>query len=108
MRIKLVWHIFFFNVHLLVHQRRNVGGEVDGLRALLRSLCPSVLRSGAATGDSASCEDSKTLLRRRGSCFGDDVGFGLLDEIFHQGAVLCSDEESVRRRGDEAEGVEDF
>ena len=93
---------------MLVHQRRNVRGEVDGLCSLLRSLCPSVLRSGAATGDPASCEDSKTLLRRRRSCFGDDVGFGLLDEIFHQGAVLRSDEESVRRRGNKVKGIENF
>ena len=57
MKRKLVWHVFF-NVHLLVHQRRNVGGEVEGFCSLLRSLCPSVLRSGAATGDPASCEDS--------------------------------------------------
>ena len=93
---------------MLVHQRRNVGGEVDGLCSLLRSLCPSVLRSGTATGDPASCKDSETLLRRRRSRFGDDVGFGLLYEIFHQGAVFCSDEESVRCRRNEVEGVEDF
>ncbi len=105
---KLVWHVFF-NVHLLVHQRRNVGGEVDGLCSLLRSLCPSVLRSGAATGDPASGEDAKTLLRRwRRGCFGDDVDLCLLNKVFHQSAVFCSDEESVRRRGDEVEGVEDF
>ncbi len=108
MKRKLVWHVFFFNVHLLAHQRRNVGGGVERLCSLLRSLYPSVLRSGAATGDPASGEDSKTLLRRRRSCFGDDVGFCLLNEIFHQGAVFCSDEESVRCRGNEVKGIEDL
>ena len=100
--------IFFFNVHLLAHQRRNVGGGVGGLCSLLRALCPSVLRSGAATGDPASSEDSKSLLRRRSSCFGDDVGLRLFNEVFHQGAVFRSDEESVRRRGNKVKGIEDF
>ena len=93
---------------MLVHQRRNVGGEVDGLCSLLRSLCPSVLRSGAATGDPASGEDSQTLLRRRRRCLWDDVDFRLLNKVFHQGAVFCSDEESVRRRGNKVKGIENF
>ncbi len=93
---------------MLAHQRRNVGGGVEGLCSLLRSLYPSVLRSGAATGDPASGEDSKTLLRGRRSCFGDDVGFCLFNEIFHQSAVFRSDEESVRRRGNKVKGIEDF
>ncbi len=107
---KLVWHIFFFKVHLLAHQRRNdVGVGVEGLCSRWRSLAPSGVRSGTATGDPASGEDAKTLLRRRRrGCFGDDVDFRLLNEIFHQGAVFCSDEESVRRRGNEVEGVEDL
>ncbi len=108
MKRKLVWHVFFFNVHLLAHQRRNVGGGVEGLCSLLRSLYPSVLRSGAATGDPASGEDSKTLLRGRRSCLGDDVGFRLFNEIFHQSAVFRSDEESLRRRGNKVKGIEDF
>ncbi len=67
------------------------------------------MRSGTATGDPASGEDAKTLLRRwRRGCFGDDVDLCLLNEIFHQGAVVRSDEESVRRRGNEVEGVENF
>ncbi len=93
---------------MLAHQRRNVGGEVEGLCSLLRSLCPSVLRSGTATGDPASGEDSKTLLRRRRSYFGDDVDFRLLNKVFHQGAIFSGDEESVRRRGNKVKGIENF
>ena len=67
------------------------------------------MRSGTATGNSASGKDTKTLLgRRRRSYFGNDVDLCLLYEVFHQGAVLCSDEKSVRRRGNEVEGVENF
>ncbi len=108
MKRKLIWHVFFFDVHLLVHQRRNVGGGGSGLYPLLRSLYPSVLRSGAATGDPASGENSKALLRWRRSCFGDDVSFRLFYEVFHQGAVFRSDEESVRRRGNKVKGVENL
>ena len=108
---KLIWHIFFFKVHLLAHQRRDGAGVgVEGLSSRWRSLLvPSGVRSGTATGDSASGEDTKTLLwRRRRGFFGDDVDFCLLNEIFHQGAVFCSDEESVRCRGNQVEGVEDL
>jgi hypothetical protein len=109
---KLIWHIFFFKVHLLAHQRRDGAGVgVERLCSRWRSLLvPSGVKSGrTAAGDPASGEDTKTLLgRRRRSCFGDDVDFGLFYEVFHQGAVLCSDEKSVRRRGNEVEGVEDF
>jgi hypothetical protein len=111
MKEKLIWHVFFFKVHLLAHQRGNgVGVGVERLCSRWRSLLvPSGVRSGTATGDSASGEDAKTLLRRwRRGCFRDDVDFRLFYEIFHQGAVFCSDEESVRRRGNEVEGVEDF
>ena len=67
------------------------------------------MSSGTATGDPASSKDTKTLLRRwRRGFFGDDVDFCLLNEIFHQGAVFCSDEESVRCRGNQVEGVEDL
>ena len=67
------------------------------------------MRSGTATGNSASGKDTKTLLgRRRRSYFGNDVDLCLLYEVFQQGAVLCSDEKSVRRRGNEVEGVENF
>ncbi len=109
---KLVWHVFFFKVHLLAHQRRDdVGVGVERLCSRWGSLLvPSGVRSGGtATGDPASGEDTKTLLGRWGrSCFGNDVDLCLLYEVFHQGAVLCSDEKSVRRRGNEVEGVEDF
>ncbi len=101
MKRKLIWHVFFFKVHLLAHQRRNVVGiGVDGLCSRLRLLTPSGVRSGTATGDPTSGEDAKTLLRRWRSCFGDDVNFCLLYKVFHQGAVFCRDEKSVRRRRD--------
>ena len=111
MKEKLIWHVFFFKVHLLAHQRGNgVGVGVERLCSRWRSLLvPSGVRSGTATGDSASGEDTKTLLwRRRRGFFGDDVNFCLLNEIFHQGAVFCSDEESVWCRGNQVEGVEDL
>ena len=107
---KLIWHIFFFKVHLLAHQRRDGAGVgVEGLCSRWRSLVPSGVSSGTATSDPASGEDTKTLLWRwRRGFFGDDVCFCLLNEIFHQGAVFCSDEESVRCRGNQVEGVEDL
>ena len=60
---KLIWHIFFFKVHLLAHQRRDGAGVgVEGLCSRWRSLLvPSGVRSGTATGDSASGEDTKTF-----------------------------------------------
>ncbi len=97
---------------MLAHQRRDdVGVGVERLCSRWGSLLiPSGVRSGGtATGDPASGEDAKTLLGRRGrSCFGNDVDLCLLYEVFYQGAVLCSNEKSVRRRGSEVEGVEDF
>ncbi len=36
------------------------------------------------------------------------MGFRLLNEVFHQGAVFRSDEESVRRRGNKVEGIENL
>ncbi len=110
MVIVYIVHVFFFKVHLLAHQRRNVVGiGVEGLCSRLRSLAPSGVRSGTATGDPASGEDTKTLLRRwRRSCFGDDVDFRLLYKVFHQGAVFCRDEKSVRRWRDKVYGIKDF
>ncbi len=111
MKRKLIWHIFFFKVHLLAHQRRNVVGiGVEKLCSRLRLLAPSGVRSGTATGDPASGEDAKTLLRRwrRRSCFGDDVDFRLLYKVFHQGVVFCRDEKSVWRWRDEVQGIKDF
>ena len=47
MREKLVWHVFFFKVHLLAHQRGNdVGVGVERLCSRLRSrTVPSGVRS---------------------------------------------------------------
>ncbi len=61
---KLVWHVFFFKVHLLAHQRRDdVGVGVERLCSRWGSLLvPSGVRSGGtATGDPASGEDTKPV-----------------------------------------------